>query len=315
MTDEPKKNRLDELLAERAVFGLDLTETKELEKLIDLAANQDDESFELAAAMIDISITRMEPIPTPLKQKLIEQGRANMLARSDENFPHAVSLGHADSKQNQRLFTRGNKIREVIAWSTAIAIGFIAFMIWAEAGRQLASVSSSAKQAGKDFLDEINELKSSLKDAGDYATRLEVANQELKKQLSPDGKEVYDELVGKTGVIQWAWSATGNSKASGDVVWNQAKQKGAMRFVNLEKNDPNVSQYQLWIIEETGRKHPVDGGVFDVTSDIEIFIPIDSKLFANPPKAFAVTVERRNGVVVSTRENLPLIAMATTNTD
>jgi anti-sigma-K factor RskA len=45
--------------------------------------------------------------------------------------------------------------------------------------------------------------------------------------------------------------------------------------------------------------HPVDGGVFDVTSTGELIIPIHNRLPVSQPTAFAVTLEKPGGVVVS----------------
>jgi len=109
-------------------------------------------------------------------------------------------------------------------------------------------------------------------------------------------------------------SGTGDQKTAGglgDVVWSQATQKGFMRFRGLEANDPNVSQYQLWIFDaQRDEAYPVDGGVFDVPaqSDGDIVVQIDPRLPVSRATAFAVTVEKPGGVVVSSRKRLPLLA-------
>jgi anti-sigma-K factor RskA len=74
-------------------------------------------------------------------------------------------------------------------------------------------------------------------------------------------------------------------------------------------NVPTVQQYQLWIFDKNqSDKTPVDGGVFDITSDQEIIIPIQAKLRVQEAYLFAVTIEKPGGVVVSSRERLPLLA-------
>ena len=72
-------------------------------------------------------------------------------------------------------------------------------------------------------------------------------------------------------------------------------------------NDPSVSQYQLWIFDED-QEHPVDGGVFDVTTSGEILIPIEAKLVVSKPTLFAVTIEKPGGVVVSNKERIAVVA-------
>jgi hypothetical protein len=97
----------------------------------------------------------------------------------------------------------------------------------------------------------------------------------------------------------------------GDVVWSPARQQGFMRFRGLAANDPAVAQYQLWIFDaERNEAYPVDGGVFDVPADPkgEVVVRIDPRLPVSRATAFAITVERPGGVVVSNRERLPLLA-------
>lgn len=97
----------------------------------------------------------------------------------------------------------------------------------------------------------------------------------------------------------------------GDVVWSPERQQGFMRFRGLAANDPSLAQYQLWIFDaERNSAHPVDGGVFDVpaAADGEVVVRIDPRLPIRRATAFAITVEKPGGVVVSGRERLPLIA-------
>ena len=81
-----------------------------------------------------------------------------------------------------------------------------------------------------------------------------------------------------------------------------------MTIRGLPKNDPFKEQYQLWIIDPSRDDEPIDGGVFDISADVESVIPINAKLMVGNPKVFAVTVEKPGGVVVSDQKRLPLIA-------
>jgi anti-sigma-K factor RskA len=82
-----------------------------------------------------------------------------------------------------------------------------------------------------------------------------------------------------------------------------------MRIRGLAANDPTVEQYQLWIFDaERNADHPIDGGVFDVAADGEVVVPMDPRLPVGRATLFAVTVEKPGGVVVSSRERLPLLA-------
>ncbi len=100
--------------------------------------------------------------------------------------------------------------------------------------------------------------------------------------------------------------------ASGDVVWSPSAQEGYMRFVGLAPNDRTKLQYQLWIFDGSrDDKFPVDGGVFDVGSKGEVFVPISPKLHVNALTMFAVTVEQPGGVVVSKRGRIVVLAKHT----
>jgi anti-sigma-K factor RskA len=110
--------------------------------------------------------------------------------------------------------------------------------------------------------------------------------------------------------LQIAWQTVDDTlpQVEGDVVWNQSRQAGYMRFVGLPVNDPLVEQYQLWIIDDDRETYPVDGGVFDITDSGESIVPITARLTVGRPRAFAVTIERPGGVVVSDQSRLPLLA-------
>ncbi|MDG1985173.1 MAG: anti-sigma factor [Planctomycetota bacterium] len=98
---------------------------------------------------------------------------------------------------------------------------------------------------------------------------------------------------------------------AGDVAWSDARNEGFMRIDGLAVNDPAVSQYQLWIfrgLDPAAEAHPVSGGVFDVSRDGEVIIPIDAQLKLGRAGVFAVTVERPGGVTVSERESIVLVA-------
>lgn len=99
--------------------------------------------------------------------------------------------------------------------------------------------------------------------------------------------------------LPWRSDISGYEEVRGEVVWSDSLQAGEMRFAGLPPNDPESQQYQLWIVDPDRSEHPVDGGVFDASSDGDIVVPVDAKLNVVEPVAFAVTLEQRGGVVVS----------------
>jgi hypothetical protein len=102
-----------------------------------------------------------------------------------------------------------------------------------------------------------------------------------------------------TSTVAWASNDLG---VSGDVVWNNERQEGYLRFQGLTVNDPAAFQYQLWIFDESRRDYSddlaVDGGVFDIEAATgDVIVPIRPKLKVAEPALFAVTTEPPGGVV------------------
>jgi hypothetical protein len=109
------------------------------------------------------------------------------------------------------------------------------------------------------------------------------------------------------------WSATKDEAATGvtgDVVWDEAHDRGFMRFQGLAANDPQKLQYQLWIFDkEQDERHPIDGGVFDIDRKTgDVIVPIRAKIGVQTATLFAITIEKPGGVVVSSRKRLVLAA-------
>lgn len=104
-----------------------------------------------------------------------------------------------------------------------------------------------------------------------------------------------------TVTLPWAPSAWSEFEAvQGDVSWNDGRQEGYLRLVDMPPNDPSEAQYQLWIVDPERDSEPVDGGVFDVPAGTgELIVPVRATLPVDRPVAFAITRERPGGVVVS----------------
>lgn len=112
--------------------------------------------------------------------------------------------------------------------------------------------------------------------------------------------------------VKATWTVTGDPGAkdvTGDVVWSNSQQKGFMRFEGLPVNARDLAVYQLWIFDTAqDERYPIDGGVFDVTRNGDVVVPINAKISVKQPTMFAITVEKPGGVVVSKRDRLLLVA-------
>ncbi|MEM7383521.1 MAG: anti-sigma factor, partial [Verrucomicrobiota bacterium] len=117
-------------------------------------------------------------------------------------------------------------------------------------------------------------------------------------------------LIETADVLELPFAGTpGFSELEGDVVWQDDRQEGYLRFTGLAANDPREKQYQLWIVDPERDSKPVDGGVFDIPATAgPVVVPIRAALPVDGPTAFVVTVEKPGGVVVSLQEEVAAIA-------
>jgi hypothetical protein len=132
---------------------------------------------------------------------------------------------------------------------------------------------------------------------------------------APTPAQQRNALLAQPDILQIRLDTTAEPAAAGakaDVVWDPRTQQGVVRFVGLKPNDPAQHQYQLWIFDgDRDQRYPVDGGVFNVPPNAEqVMVPIHAKLPVHTAKAFAVTIEKPGGVVVSGLEHVVAIGKA-----
>ena len=277
--NENMDEKLRDLLADRATVGLSEEEASQLDEL--LGSLDEAESFELAAAAIALAETKMEPLPAGLEAKL---------ARSaDEYFGSAKEEIHEsihDQPTQAFKWEEPKPSRSFFDWfgwaaaaMACVALGFTIFF----------------------YQDQITDLQA------------RVGQLSATPTPSPSLAELRDRMKASGGPIAQAEWTKGNVKetegVTGEVVWSDAEQKGYMTFRGLPVNDANLQAYQLWMFEDANLEpYPKDGGVFNVTANGEVIIPINAKLRTVNPKAFAITIEKPGGVVVSDRTKIALLA-------
>jgi anti-sigma-K factor RskA len=277
--NEAEAFRAQELLLDRAVCGLDPAEAAELAAL----GVDGDESFDLAAAALDVATVRLEAMPAAVADRILAAAGARPAV--PQTLAGVVPARAIDTSTRSpeppavmalppAVPIRRSRAPMIAAWMAAAACLALAVgaVLWAR-GRERAPSEAAA----------------------------------------PTPAEARAELLATAGdAAALAWQATGDAAgqgASGDVVWSPSRQRGYMRFRGLAPNDPRVSQYQLWIFDQQrDDRYPVDGGVFDVTSSGEVIVPISAKLPVGGAVLFAVTVEAPGGVVVSRRERIVVTA-------
>lgn len=119
----------------------------------------------------------------------------------------------------------------------------------------------------------------------------------------------------EAGVVRWTWSAWGSKPnqisngTTGDVVWDTAEQSGFMTFAGLPRIDETKEVFQLWIIDaDRPGENPVDGGTFTAAGAGQVIVPYYARVKVGRPAAFAVTIEKAGGAVVSDQARKVIIA-------
>lgn len=279
------RERLLDLLSQRATEGLSPAEEIEVARLLTMYPDVDEMGLELAAAAATLALLDAEgelaqPLPDHLRQRtrrlagLPASGAAAAvsarprLVGDDDAAPAPTSRSSA--APNPRVFRLG--------WLAAAAALVLAAVGWWRALAPAASVPATPASL-------VSEYQKFTESATDLVR------------------------------CPWMGKEPGFEGVRGQVVWSDQQQRGYMLLSGLRINDPTREQYQLWIVDPSRDKNPVDGGVFNIaaaaegncTTAGEVIVPIDCKLPVSQPVAFALTVEKPGGVVVSAG---PLVAVA-----
>ena len=276
MNKEVQESLID-LLTQKALFGLDAEESRNLDMMFADGGIGYDDSFELTAAavgLVDLQID--EPLPQHL--------HARIMASADEYFASTVAdNAPAEEPEYQKVLTfEPKRSWGWLGWAFAsVACIALAANIWL-------TRFTPTEVAGPAKTPTVTPAK-----------------------LTPE-QEMAQLLASQASLIKASFGA-GNVKdlkdVGGDVVWSDEKQAGYMRLRGLPVNDKSKETYQLWIFDKTQDKAtPIDGGTFDVDKNGEVIIPIDAKLKALGPELFAITIEKPGGVVVSKREKIAALA-------
>ena len=316
--NEAEAFRAQELLMQRAMEGLSDAEAAELAAL----GADDDVSYDLAAAAIDIATIRYEDMPAGVADKvLLSAGVRPSGMTIPTTLPGVLP---------QKLAPGADQVRAGGQPPASLST------IMGAAPDLVAPDQPVAPQAPIVSLAERREKRSRAPMVIAYLAAaagiaigvgafLWARNQEPIERIVEKPIKVIETVAEKPPALArqqllesapdvktLAWTATADENAkgaSGDVVWSPSKQEGYMRFKGLAANDPKSIQYQLWIFDkDRDDKYPVDGGVFDVGPDGEVVVKISPKLRVKEPVLFAVTIEAPGGVVVSKRERIVVTA-------
>lgn len=276
---EQEKEKMLELLSDKAVFGLSDAEIAELAELEKNFPELNDESFELAAASIGMmNLDTSEPMPEHLRTKIASDAEKYFASLKPETA--APSEPQTEKEEEfQKTFTFEPK-RSIWQWLGWLVAAFASIVL-------AVNIYTTPEVSGP--------------------TKTPTPIPEIK--LSPI-QEREQLLASSTDAVQSPWGdfdPTKPKNIKGDVVWSNSKQKGYVRFSNLPVNDKTKGTYQVWIFDKN-QKNPVSGGVFDVNENGEVVVPIDSALKIQEPTMFGITEEKPGGVMVSDLKNVMAVA-------
>lgn len=293
MNNELKKERLLELLADQALFGLSEQESKELKKLQNAFPElKNDISFEQTAAAIDLGFAEnFEPMPQNLQAKI--------LADADNYF--GTKSNTEESLNDQESYVSGGALptasRDAAINTMSYDSPKPSFMQWL--GWGVAAFACIALVANI-WLTRINPTEVVQNPVPIETPKAEPTLAEKKQQFIASANDLVRSQVA---------SPDNSGELKGEITWSNTKQEGYITLRGLPENDISKETYQLWIFDETqDEKTPINGGVFNVDKNDEIIIPIDAEIQVRKPKMFAVTVEKPGGVVVSKRDKIVALA-------
>jgi hypothetical protein len=292
--------RLEELLAQRALDGLEDNEQRELEQLRAELRFSDDEAFDFVAA--ELMLAAVPPAPAM---------PAHVRARLERAADDFLRARHATVNGSSNAGANAGAAQDVVARLTPPA-------------RTHAPAEPARSEGGRVQFDRLESMReerqpgrrrSGLPAWSGWlaaAACLVVAVAALAlRPGAPSLAEQRAQVLAASDVVTIPWKDWALNGADpeitgvqGEVVWSDSLQKGFMRFVGLPANDPRIQQYQLWIVDErglvdeTGQSARISGGVFDATGK-EVIVPIEPRLFVRGARLFAVTIESPGGTWVS----------------
>lgn len=298
--------------------------------------------------MLDEQDTDQEDLPAELRAKLTQGGRAAIASQHPTGQgPIPITQGHArpssalgwiaglaaviaigsgifalstlnsknasEASYQERLASlrqQVNENQELLDRSRLAA---------AEAASELETLDTQLSQAQAQLAASEAEKLGLAQRLADATMNLEDAQLKIAKYEEPTDPAVLAErrqqLLEVPDSIQIAWqpfdlpdSPAEQRNVRGDVVWSDELQQGYIRFVGLNPNDPNVEQYQVWVIDERGLEQKVSGGIFNASADGEIIVPIEPGIDVGRVALFAVTVENPGGTWVPDLERRVVVA-------
>ena len=293
------EQRLLDLLADRAVFGLEPAEEHELAALLAAHPNRDPDALDRLAAAVAVTTAAAAPsLPHSLKTRLGEDAVRFAPRRSD---PVIEPAGRRTGGPVSGRSSGQSSTQKMMVAGLLCALATLACVV--VASRRDPAGGAMPRDPDRPTTAAIPTPAAPAEAAAPRTTK-----------PAPTPAMLRDEMLAAVGdalrLDCAAAVADDDAKTSGDVVWSGSRQRGFLRISGLAANEPTESQYQIWIVQG-GRSRPVPGGVFDVGREAgEVIVPILPRVFVQGPTTFVVTVEKPGGAEDYSEERSRVLARA-----
>lgn len=321
--DDPR-----EVLAEAIVFAHEAESATTTASGAGSVSNNERRALERTAALASAACAIRDPLPLRLQQSLAAAGLAFCAERAQQarsaTPPPTLGSGFVTSLSRRPWSTWiGGASTGAAAAAAALWFAFVQ-----PTRHQCEELRGQQQAAAAALATAKQELSARDQELATRSQELATCSQELAKRdeqlaertaqlaaLRPTEAELRARraavLASDHQAFHREWKpgpSARDSHFSGDVVWSHERQDGWLSFRGLPKLDPDHA-YQLWIVDQRRDGPPVDGGLFTIQNpDAETLVPIHAHLRVERPVAFVITIEPKNGVVVSKQEHVVAIA-------
>lgn len=265
---DPKLERFEQLLVDRATVGLIESELKELERLAIEVGLPIDDSVDLAVAAVDslVATEELEPLPEHLEQAVVASARAATATFGDSQQSSQASTANYDSASNTGGMTR----REMFSIFAVAASLILAAFVW------FSRPQVESKLSVAQLRDQLMQTKP-----------LDL----VQVSWEPTAKDANETI---SGIVIWSSSQQeGYMTFKGLPENNPTVEQYQLWIFDKDRDEKYPVDGGVFDIPN---------------ADSETIVAIDSKIKIAEATLFAITIERPGGVVVSDRRRLPLLA-------
>lgn len=285
--------RLDELLADRAVQGLSAAEESELRELLARCGPVDEHATDRAAAALLVALSTQtraatgHEMPAGLRDRLRTMGQEWASGVRPATEAHAAERNETAARPQAQIHVEPRLVFPARPQAPVVRFKdrVISWGGWAVAA---ASVAIAAMYATRD-------PNVAPRQPGETIAR------GLDEIISPNEALTKMEERAAAGAPIVALSGSRNDGVEADLHLDPESREAFLTVAGLDVTADTDTQYQVWLLD-AGRDHPVDGGTFDVRDvqrGAKIIVPVNPHLPLRAPVGFALSKERRGGVVVT----------------